>query len=128
MSHLCVSTCEAIKTLAPRGWSGRRITRELAVNQETVARYTGPSKPAIPSPGSAPWLRGHRHGLSAKTRHSLSELQLVEPGVPELPDQLNDLGLIATPASSLEVMHPTPSPESEKLENHDEHRTITLKA
>ena len=54
MNHLCVSTCEAIKALALKGWSGRRIARELAVNRETVARYLGPSKPAIPPPGSAP--------------------------------------------------------------------------
>ena len=52
MIHLCVSTCEAIKALALKGWSGRRIARELAVNRETVARYLGPSKPAIPTPGS----------------------------------------------------------------------------
>jgi hypothetical protein len=61
-------------------------------------------------------------------RLPLSELQLVEPGVPELPDQLNHLGLIATPARALEVMHPTPSPESEMIENHDDHRTLTLTA
>ena len=54
MNHLCVSTCEAIKALALKGWFGQRIARELAVNQETVARYLGPSKPAIPPPGSAP--------------------------------------------------------------------------
>jgi hypothetical protein len=29
MNHLCVSTCEAIKALALKGWSGRRIAREL---------------------------------------------------------------------------------------------------
>ena len=52
MKHLCVSTCEAIKTLALKGWSGRRIARKLAVNRETVARYLGPSKPAIPNLGS----------------------------------------------------------------------------
>ncbi len=52
MNHLCVSTCEAIKALALKGWSGRRIARELAVNRETVARYLGPSKPASPTPGS----------------------------------------------------------------------------
>ena len=54
MNHLCMSTCEAIKAVALKGWSGRRIARELAVNRETMARYLGPSKPAIPPPGSAP--------------------------------------------------------------------------
>ena len=52
MNHLCMSTCEAIKALVLKGWSGRRIAREPAVNRETVARYLGPSKPAIPTAGS----------------------------------------------------------------------------
>ena len=52
MNHLCMSTCEAIKALALKVWFGRRIARELAVNRETVARYLGPSKPAIPTAGS----------------------------------------------------------------------------
>ena len=47
-----MSTCEAIKALALKGGSGRRIARELAVNRETVARYLGSSKPAIPPLGS----------------------------------------------------------------------------
>ncbi len=47
-----MSTCEAIKALALKGGSGRRIARELAVNRETVARYLGPSKLAIPPLGS----------------------------------------------------------------------------
>ena len=69
MNHLCVSTCEAIKALALKGWSGRRIALELAVNRETVARYLGPSKPAIPPSGS-------RSG-----RRSLCEVQSIEFGV-----------------------------------------------
>jgi hypothetical protein len=52
MNHLCVSTCEAIKALALKGWSGRRIARELGVNRETVSRHLGLSKPAIPPLGS----------------------------------------------------------------------------
>ncbi len=43
MNHLCVSTCEAIKALALKGWSGRRIALELAVNRETVARHRLPA-------------------------------------------------------------------------------------
>jgi transposase len=58
MNHLCVSTCEAIKALALKGWSGRRIARELAVNRETMARYLGPSKPAIPPLGSEDTIGG----------------------------------------------------------------------
>lgn len=52
MNHLCVSTCEAIKTLAAKGWSRRRIARELDLDRETVGRHLGPAKPAIPPPGS----------------------------------------------------------------------------
>ncbi len=47
-----MSTCEAIKVLALKGWSGRRIAQELAVNRETVARYLRPSNPTIPPLGS----------------------------------------------------------------------------
>jgi transposase len=38
-----------IQTLAARGWSERRIARELRLNRETVRRY---SKHTTPSPGS----------------------------------------------------------------------------
>jgi len=69
MKHLCVSTCEAIKTLALKGWSGRRIARELAGNWETFDRYMGPSKPAIPPLGA-------RSG-----RGSLCEVQQIQFGV-----------------------------------------------
>jgi len=54
MNHLCVSTCEAIKAWALKGWSGRRIARELGMNRETVARHLGLSKRAIPPHGSGP--------------------------------------------------------------------------
>ena len=84
MNHLCMSTCEAIKALALKGWSGRRIARELAVNRETVARYLVLSKPAIPplgsegtGTGSAPKpaipTAGSRSG-----RRSLCEVHLAE--------------------------------------------------
>ena len=52
MNHLCVSNCEAIKTLALKGWSRRRIARELGLDRETVGRHLGPAKPAIPAVGS----------------------------------------------------------------------------
>ena len=35
-----------------KGWSGRRIARELGGNRETVVRHLGLSKPAIPPLGS----------------------------------------------------------------------------
>ena len=55
----------------------------------------------------------------------LGELPLVEPGVPELTDQLIDLGLVATPARALDVMHPSPSPDLHRIGNHGVHRTLT---
>ena len=44
---------DSIYTLYDRGWSQRRIARELGLNRETVARHLGlrAAKPAIPPPG-----------------------------------------------------------------------------
>ena len=53
MNHLCVSSCEAIKALALKGWSGRRIIRELAVNRETVADTWGPQYQPFRPPAPA---------------------------------------------------------------------------
>ena len=55
----------------------------------------------------------------------MGELPLVEPGVPELTNELIDLGLIATPARALDVMHPSPSPGLHRIGNHGVHRTLT---
>jgi hypothetical protein len=52
---LKVSLQTTIYSLADRGWSQRRIARELWVNRETVGRYlrlAGIAKPAISTPGS----------------------------------------------------------------------------
>ena len=51
MNHLCVNTCEAIKALSSKGWSRRRIARELGIDRETVGRHLGRANPAIPAPG-----------------------------------------------------------------------------
>ena len=56
----------------------------------------------------------------------LGELPLVEPGVPELTNELIDLGLIATPARALDVMHPSLSPGLHRIGNHGVHRTLTV--
>ncbi len=50
MNRLIVSLQHSILTLASRGWSARRIARELAINRETVGRYLR-SKPAIVTTG-----------------------------------------------------------------------------
>lgn len=56
MNQLNVSLQHSIVTLSAKGWSARKIARELGVHRETVGRYLrraqGDSKPAIPPPGS----------------------------------------------------------------------------
>jgi len=56
MNQLNVSLQHSITTLAAKGWSARKIARELGVHRETVGRYLQPeeteSKPAIPPTGS----------------------------------------------------------------------------
>jgi transposase len=54
MSYLLkVATIDIILSLHRRGWSQRRIARELDVNRETVARHLKQAKPA-PEPANAP--------------------------------------------------------------------------
>jgi predicted transcriptional regulator len=50
---LKVSLQTTIYSLAARGWSQRRIARELGINRETVGRYLrlAEAKPAISTPG-----------------------------------------------------------------------------
>jgi predicted transcriptional regulator len=53
---LRVSLQTTIYSLADRGWSQRRIARELGIDRETVGRYlrlAGKAKPAISTTGSA---------------------------------------------------------------------------
>ena len=54
MNQLNVSLQHSIATLAAKGWSARKIARELDVDRETVRRYrpVEDSKPAIPPTGS----------------------------------------------------------------------------
>jgi transposase len=55
MNQLHVSLQHSIVTLAAKGWSARKIARELGVHRETVGRYLQPvedSKPAILPTGS----------------------------------------------------------------------------
>jgi IS30 family transposase len=55
MNQLDVSLQHSIVTLAAKGWSARKIARELGIHRETVSRYlqaVEDSKPAIPPTGS----------------------------------------------------------------------------
>ena len=47
-----VSLQTTIHSLADRGWSQRRIAKELGINRETVGRYLRLAKPAISTAGA----------------------------------------------------------------------------
>jgi IS30 family transposase len=54
MSNLLqVAMIETIQSLRQRGWSKRRIARELGIDRETVARHLRQA-PAAPKPAIAP--------------------------------------------------------------------------
>ncbi len=55
MNQLDVSLQHSIPALAAKGWSARKIARELSLDRETVRRYlrSEDAKPAIPPAGSA---------------------------------------------------------------------------
>ena len=58
-NRLKMAKVHSIRTLHARGWSGRRIARELGIHRETVGRYIslaepGRSKPAQVPAGSGP--------------------------------------------------------------------------
>jgi transposase len=50
---LKVSLQQSIQVLHGRGWSRRRIARELGIHRKTVASYVGGPKPPISTAGSA---------------------------------------------------------------------------
>lgn len=52
MNRLEVSLQQAIQALHARGWSQRRIARELKIDRGTVAAHVRPAKPAISTTGS----------------------------------------------------------------------------
>lgn len=52
MNVLKVSLKQSIQVLYDRGWSRRRIARELGVHRKTVASYVGAAKPPISTTGS----------------------------------------------------------------------------
>ena len=61
MNQLKVSTQQSIIALIARGWSQRRIARELGLNRETVARYV---KLAAANPATNPALGSGESGES----------------------------------------------------------------
>jgi transposase len=75
-NQLKVVMIETILSLHQRGWSQRRIARELGIDRETVARYLRhvprPAKPAIAPTGSA-GLDGHAKPAIAPIGSTLGE-------------------------------------------------------
>ena len=63
---LKVSLQTTIYNLAERGWSQRRIARELGINRETVGRYLrlADAKPAISTPGDLAGMQESRPAIS----------------------------------------------------------------
>jgi transposase len=76
-NQLKMAMMQAIITLLERGWSYRRIARELGIHRETVARYDRErsAKPAISTPGSE--SAELIHGLPVS--HPAGRLSACEP-------------------------------------------------
>ena len=68
-NRLKAATVHSILTLRQRGWSYRRIARELGIHRETVARYV-----RLTADGVAPPLASQQRYANARTpsRYSLS--------------------------------------------------------
>lgn len=65
MSNLLkVSEQTTIYSLAQRGWSQRRIAKELGINRETVGRYLRQSKPAISITGDSEEAKESKPAIS----------------------------------------------------------------
>ena len=68
MNRLTVSLQQSILTLHERGWSARRIARELGVHRETVGRELQRSKPAKVTTGSEPEAESKPAKVTAGSR------------------------------------------------------------
>lgn len=101
-NQLKMADIQCIVTLAGRGWSRRRIARELGIDRETVARYvrlsalgqgmavpnpanalagngaTSGSKPAIALPGSPSQCEPWRTTIAAKLEQGLSAQRIYQ--------------------------------------------------
>jgi IS30 family transposase len=53
-NSVSMTTQEAIQALHQRGYSKRKISRELGIHRRTFDRYLGKSTEAPPSSGSIP--------------------------------------------------------------------------
>jgi hypothetical protein len=75
MNQLNVSLQHSITSLAAKGWSARKIARELGMHRETAGRYVQPvapaSKPATAPIGSKAGRAGQCAPLSAVIEHGV---------------------------------------------------------
>lgn len=75
MNQLNVSLQHSISTLAAKGWSARKIARELGVHRETVGRYlqsvAPAAKPANVPTGSKAGRASQGAPLAAVIEHDL---------------------------------------------------------
>ncbi|MBM3844173.1 MAG: sigma-70 family RNA polymerase sigma factor [Verrucomicrobia bacterium] len=75
-----MSLQQTIITLAQRGWSQRRIARELEVDRETVKRYAPPAKPATnPTAGSGEPLPATGENPAAGSEVPTATTEAVKP-------------------------------------------------
>ena len=83
-NRLKMAMVDAILRLLQRGWSYRRIGRELGIHRDTVARLAGKSKPAKaplgaaadcdhPKPAKAPLGSEDGNGHSKPTKNSTAK-------------------------------------------------------
>ena len=63
-NQLKMADVQALMALHERGWSKRRIARELGIDRETVGRYVRLAEAVTASPASAPRLGGGCRGRS----------------------------------------------------------------
>ncbi|NOZ22572.1 MAG: IS21 family transposase [Planctomycetes bacterium] len=76
-NRLKMAKVSAIRCLLERGWSQRRVARELGIDRETVGRYAregpdGDSKPAIPTAGRKSLCEPYRGIIQEKLEIGLS--------------------------------------------------------
>ncbi len=81
-NQLRVAQIHSILTLYERGWSCRRISRELGVHRETVSKYVrcGVDPPESAAPGGAPMVRRGAAGSKPATAPTgISEASEAKP-------------------------------------------------
>ena len=78
MNRLTVSLQQSILTLYDRGWSARRIARELGIHRETVGAELKRSKPVKVTTGSRSQCEPHRGVIEAAVLQGLSAQRIYQ--------------------------------------------------